>query len=72
VDGLQVVEGVEVIKILELRHRHHLMLVLVVEEKVLKDQHQLGYLEYMQLVAEGEAALGMVQLQVDLVVLVSL
>jgi hypothetical protein len=44
------------------------MLVLVVEEKVLKDQHQLGYLEYMQLVVEEEVALGMVQLQVDPVV----
>jgi hypothetical protein len=68
VDGLQEVVVAEVIKILELRHHLHLMLVLVVEEKVLKDQHQLGYLEYMQLVVEEEVALGMVQLQVDPVV----
>jgi hypothetical protein len=50
----------EVIAILELRHHLHLMLVLVVEEKVLKDQQYLEDLVYMQLVVVVVVDLGMV------------
>jgi hypothetical protein len=61
VDGLQEAVEEEVIKILELRRHLHLMRALVVEEKVLKDQHHLELLELTLQVEVVEVALGMVR-----------